>query len=102
MQHSTTDYTVTLAGDPDFHGEQRANCSGIAHLDLRNARGALCPLGIVNLSALPDEYTVTEHGIKFNGRGKQHTASVSFSSTNGIPDCDTVVIDNKHSLKLFQ
>lgn len=59
-------------------------------------------MGVIDLSALPDEYTVTEYGIKFNGRGERHTAPVTFHSLNGIPDCSQVVIDNKHTLRLLQ
>lgn len=50
---NTFNYSVTLAGDPLFDGEQKARRSGLACLE-HNGRS----LGLVDLCELPDEYLV--------------------------------------------
>lgn len=56
MHTHNYDYTITLAGDPEFNSEQKANRGGWACLE----KSGTC-LGILDLCQLPEEF-ILHHG----------------------------------------
>lgn len=82
----TRDYSVALAGDPYFDGEQLARQSGLANIDVKGKS-----LGVVDLSDLPERFIVHHSRLEtIDSEGVRHIAELKYDGRELCFDNETL------------